>query len=190
MKRPVSASGLLATIAFVALLSAAAVAQSEATPDLSGEWTLNPAKSKIAKHSTPRDPVIGIVCRPDYIMLIEKVDGKNTTTTIDIGGKITPIAHVRGGEIVGKAYWKKSTLVIEIFGTQSGAGSNPATSSPRMPESSGPDPTTSEHTIQRLSLSADGKTLTREFGNGKEVLVYYQDHDHDDDQDHNQDDDQ
>jgi hypothetical protein len=153
----------VAAVLFTLPLCAMAIAQDAGPPDLSGTWTLDLTKSKTAKHSIQRGQTLGVEYTPDY-----------TTTTYDIGGKVTPIAHVRGGQVLGKAYWKKSALIIETFGTPSGPGSNPATSSPRMPESSGPDPATGGHTIQRLSLSTDGKTLTREFGNGKEAFVYEQ----------------
>jgi hypothetical protein len=124
---------LLAITSMVVLLAASALAQESKTPDLTGTWTLNLAKSKVRKGATPGPQTVEISCRPTDVVITETVGDKETTFIYSTDGKAEPIAEVRGGKIIAKAYWKQSTLVIETFGVQTSPGSPPPGSRSQAP---------------------------------------------------------
>jgi hypothetical protein len=163
---------LLVTLASAVVFVAAAPTQDATQPDLDGTWFLNAAKSKIAKHGAPHGETLRIESSAEYVIISEAINGTEITRTYNTDGKISPVARVSGGAVMAKAYWKKSALVIETFGVQSSPSPLPPTANPRMQENPAPDYATNEHTVQRLTVSADGKTLTRDFGKGNDVFVY------------------
>lgn len=154
------------------VLASAVSAQEPTQPSFDGYWTLNAAKSKIAKHGHPHSDTLRIESTAEFIIFSESIGGTDVTRTYNTDGKVSPVARVDGGAIMAKAYWKKGALVIETFGVETAPSPLGNRPNPRAPENPEPDYTTSEHTVQRVSLSADGKTLTRDFGKGNDVFVY------------------
>lgn len=136
-------------------------AQTSAPPDLTGTWALDVSKSKLAKHSTVQSETLVITCSGSSIVMRDTTDGKVETHSYTIDGKERPYAEVQGGENFTKAYWKKSTLVIENFA--------------RLKMPSAPmDGSTLWSIKDRWTLSADGRTLTDESerSDSKTVSVY------------------
>jgi hypothetical protein len=172
MKSPRVAFALLMALTWGIAFVAVAPAQDSAQPDLDGYWTLNAAKSRIGKHSPPHSDSLRIESTAEYVIISEKIGGSDVTRTYNTDGKVSPVARVSGGAVMAKAYWKKSALVIETFGVQSAPSALPSTPNPRAPENPAPDYAMNEHTVQRLTISADGKTLTRDFGKGNDLFVY------------------
>jgi hypothetical protein len=149
-----------------------ASAQQTTQPDLDGNWNLNTAKSRIAKHGPSHGDTLRIESSAEYLIISENIGGGEVTRTYNTNGKVTPVARVSGGAVMAKAYWKKSVLVIETFGVQSQPSPLATAPNPRAPGNPAPDFATNEHTVQRLTISSDGKTLTRDFGKGDDLLVY------------------
>ena len=162
----------ISVIFLAAALAGPVTAQDASQPDLDGTWFLNAAKSKIAKHGPAYGETLRIESTGEFILISESIGGSEITRTYDTNGKVSPVARVRGGSVMARAYWKKSALVIETFGVQTAPSELPSAPNPRAPENAAPDAATNEHTVQRLSISADGTTLTRDFGKGNDVLVY------------------
>ena len=107
---------LLLTIALGTALYSTAPAQTAATPDLSGTWKLNLAKSKLDKHNTIASETIRITSKHATIEFHYTTDGKEHTHAYIADGKERRLAEVQGGYIVQKATWKKSVLVIDQSG--------------------------------------------------------------------------
>jgi hypothetical protein len=175
MKSRGAAFVLLVSFACAALCVAATRAQDSPPPKLDGFWTLNAAKSRIAKHGPPHSDTLRIESTAEFIIFYESIGGADVIRTYNSDGKITPVARVEGGAIMAKAYWKKGALWIETFGVESAPSALGNEPNPRAPENPAPDFASSEHSVQRLTLSADGKTLTRDFGKGNDQFVYDQD---------------
>jgi hypothetical protein len=149
------------TLALSAALAGIAPAQTATTPDFSGTWKLNLAKSKLDKHNTIASETITITSKEGTIEFHYITDGKEQTHSYIADGKERRLAEVQGGYVVQKATWKKAALVIE----QSGR--------------SGPSPgfggTELWLTGERWTLSGDGHTLTLDskgFDSQRRTFVY------------------
>ena len=141
---------LLLSIALGAAFSSPAPAQTAATPDLSGTWKLNLAKSKLDKHETITSETLVITSADSYVEFRHTIDGKDYPQRYITDGKERPIAEVVGRQVsphlntMVKAEWQKSVLVIEVM-----------------------------HRTLRWTLSSDGRTLTLDpDSNGKLSYVY------------------
>jgi hypothetical protein len=172
MKSRREALVLLGILTCASLFVKVAPAQEATQPDLDGTWFLNIAKSKISKHGPSHGDSLRIESSAEYVIISESIGGRDITRTYNTDGKVSPVARVSGGAIMAKAYWKKSALVIETFGVQSAPSPLTTVPNPRMREDPALDYATNEHTVQRFTLSADGTTLTRDFGKGNDVFVY------------------
>jgi hypothetical protein len=112
---------MLAVASLTLLLTASAVAQGSATPDLSGTWKLNLQESKIAKHSTIGTETLVIKCAGNSIHVSSTSDGKESTEMYVVDGKEHVDLNVPGaGQWYSKAQWKKSMLVTEFVGRVKG----------------------------------------------------------------------
>jgi hypothetical protein len=160
MGRATITARILSIAGLAILMAVPAFAQDPAPPDLSGTWTLNLAKSEAQKGAALRLQSVEIESGQLDVVMTETADGKETVSTYITDGKAAPIAQVAGGNIVAKAYWKKSTLVTEIFGA------------PKRPNTSASSSELMIHTTQRWTLSNSGRTLTRDFDDAKQVFVY------------------
>jgi len=145
---------LLLSIALGAALCSTAFPQT-ATPDLSGTWKLNLAKSTLPKNSPAQPYTLTITTEGSKIQFRYSADPKDKVVTyIAVAdGKDhsefegTPNARV-------KAKWKKSVLVIDtVIGLSNGFEIM--------------------HVTRRWSLSSDAHTLTEESdAKTKELHVY------------------
>lgn len=144
----------MATVFTVASL---AVAQQPTTPDLSGTWVLNPAKSKVPKKVSLDPETLVIKCAGNSIAIAISFGGKQELDTFVADGKDHAQDVGSGGQVYSKAQWKKSVLFTEMGGRVTGHGIGSY------------DFLTDK---QRWSVSPDGLVLTREMEDPKEILVY------------------
>jgi len=153
-------------IAGVAMaLAAPAFARKSTSPNLSGTWIFDPAKSKLAKHADASAETLVISVSGEAIQFHYTSNGKDHTESFIVDGKEHPFARFQGGEGVQKAGWKKSTLVIEIVGRVHG-----------------PDPNSlgdfeALRTTARWTLAADARSLANKVSGGlgdtpDQTLVY------------------
>jgi len=133
------------TLALGAALASIALAQTATTPDLSGTWKLNLAKSKLDKHNTVASENITITSKDSTIEFHYTTDGKESTNRHVADGKERRLADVKVGYVVEKATWKKSVLVIETSG--------------RADASTGVGGSQLWVTTDRWTLSGDGLSL-------------------------------
>jgi len=148
----------LAAVAVLASLSA--VAQSAAPPDLSGTWKLNLQKSKLEKGGDIPSHNVLISCTGSTIQMNFANSGEPTYTYIADGKERSGGADGRR-EIFFKASWKRSVLIVETRVHES------------LSEVAGsPFGWDLIHMTERWTLSTDGKVLTRDFGNAKEIYLY------------------
>jgi len=93
-------------------------AQDSATPNLSGTWVLNLQKSKLAKGNHIRSRTVVITSSTSTIVAHFTASENNTdesTETYITDGKEHVIGTPINAEEVSKAYWEKSTLVVDVF---------------------------------------------------------------------------
>ena len=87
---------LLLALALGAALCSAAFAQTAATPDFSGTWKLNLAKSKLDKHETITSEMLVIASADSSLEFRYTINGKDYTHRYITDGKERPIAEVLG----------------------------------------------------------------------------------------------
>jgi hypothetical protein len=103
------------------LLALATLAQAPATPDFSGTWKLDPAKSKVAKKTTLDPETIVIKCAGASIEIASSSNGKQSLEMFIADGKEHVDLNVPGaGHWTSKAEWKKSVLITEFVGRVKG----------------------------------------------------------------------
>ena len=150
---------LLITIALVLAVTFSSLAQTTAPPDFSGTWLLNAAKSTLAKDSTIKSEAIVVTYKKSTIVFDYKTDGKKSKETYTPDGQKRVTRDMSSGQLISKASWHDSVLVIE------------STLEVKIPNVvvtvSGLKPI-----IDTWTLAADGRTLTHETNDGKEIFVY------------------
>lgn len=150
---------LLATMTLVLGLSFPDLAQAPPTPDFSGTWVLNLAKSTVTKDNTIQSDMIVIDYKKSKIIFHHKTDGKKSTETYIVDGQSHVAADMSSGQLISKANWQDSKLVIE------------STLQIRVPNVavsvSGLKPI-----VDRWTLAPDGRALSHEAADGKQVFVY------------------
>jgi hypothetical protein len=134
--------------------------------DLSGTWQLNLAKShppKLGKNEIKLKPAtLTIQCAATSIQMRYETGGRVMTETYIPDGKEKIVTQGHGGETTVKAYWKKGLLMIETSGRGYTLGGLAQQS----------HATEWEGSVQRWSLSADGKTLSHAESNPKSLSVF------------------
>jgi hypothetical protein len=145
---------LLLTIAITAALITAASAQTVETtkpPDLSGKWKLNHSKSTL-KSKLPSD-TLTITTDGDKIQFHHSGDPKDRQETFIADGEKHPLGIWLESEPPQfvMTRWDQSTLVIEFI-------------------NHGPNSTF--NSVQRWSLSPDGKLLTMQIPGPNLLYVY------------------
>jgi hypothetical protein len=151
---------LLLTLALGIACAGLALAQTAATPDLSGTWKLNLAKSKLDKHNTITSETLVITSADSCLEFRYEIDGKDYNHRYITDGKERPIAEVLGRQesphvnTMVKAQWQKSVLVIEQI-VRAGNESEVL------------------HLITHWMLSSDGRTLTMNPDSGGKVSYVY-----------------
>ena len=151
---------LLIRLPIVLAVTFSALAQTAATPDFSGTWVLNISKSTLAKDGTIKSETIVIAYKKSTIIFHYKTDGKKSTETYTPDGQKRVTKDMSSGQLISKASWQDSVLVIE------------STLEIKIPNVvvnvSGLKPV-----IDRWTLAADGRTLTHETSDpNKEISVY------------------
>jgi hypothetical protein len=148
---------LQTTITFILALAFSALAQTAAAPDFSGTWVLNVAKSTLPKDSTIKSETI--VIEKSAIVFHYKTDGKKSTETYTPDVKKRVTKDMSSGQLTSSASWHDSVLVIE------------STLEIKIPNVvvnvSGLKPV-----IDTWTMAADGKTLTHDANDHKEIYVY------------------
>jgi hypothetical protein len=150
---------LLVTITLVFAVMFSALAQTTATPDFSGTWALNATKSIIPKDSTIKSQLIVIEKKKSAIVFHYKTDGKKLTETYTPDGKKRVSLKMSSGQLTSSASWHDSVLVIE------------STLDIKVPNAT-VVVTGLKPIIDMWTLSADGRTLTHDANDHKEIYVY------------------
>jgi hypothetical protein len=149
----------LMTIALVLGATFPALAQTTATPDFSGSWVLNAAKSTLAKDNKIKSETIAINYKKSTIVFRYKTDGKKATETYTPDGQQRVTRDMSSSQLISKATWQDSALVIE------------SVLQIKIPNVvvnvSGLKPV-----IDRWTLGPDGRTLSHETDDPKQILVY------------------
>jgi hypothetical protein len=150
---------LLILLPLVLGVTVSAPAQTAVTPDFSGTWVLNVSKSTLAKDSTIKSETVVIAYKKSTIIFRYKTDGKKSTESYTPDGQKRVAKDMSSGRLVSKASWQDSALVIE------------STLELKIPNVvvnvSGLKPV-----IDRWTMAADGRTLTHETYDPKEISVY------------------
>jgi hypothetical protein len=150
---------LLVTITLILAVIFPAHAQTTAPPDFSGTWVRNAAKSTLPKDNTIKSRTIVIENKKSAIVFHYKTDGKKSTVTYTPDGKKRVSASTLSGQVTSSARWHDSVLVIE------------STIEIRLPDAtvvaSGLKPV-----IDTWTLATDGRTLTHNVADHKEIYVY------------------
>jgi len=130
-----------------------------AAPDFSGTWVLNVAKSTLSKDSTIKSQTIVIGNKKSAIVFHYKTDGKKSTETYTPDGKKRVSLNMSSGQLTSSASWNDSVLIIE------------STLNIKVPNAT-VVVTGLKPVIDTWTLSADGRTLTHDSADHKEVYVY------------------
>jgi hypothetical protein len=118
-------TSLLLPLALTLLIvPTAASAQATGTPDLSGTWKMNVARSKLPKASKIQSEILVIQQDGMQFVFRYETDGKESVEnyTADKKEKVVLEVPQAGSKIVGKAYWRGATFITEsktVFGMSS-----------------------------------------------------------------------
>ena len=149
---------LLITITLVIAVMSVFATAAEA-PDFSGTWVLNAAKSTLPKDSTIKSRTIVIENKKSAIVLHYKTDGKKSTETYTPDGKKRVSVNTSSGQLNSSASWHDSVLVIE------------STLDIKIPNAT-VVVTGLKPVIDTWTLTAEGRTLTNDADDHKEIYVY------------------
>ena len=145
------------TLALVVMFPA--LAQTSAAPDFSGTWVLNATKSTLPKDNTIKSQTIVIDNKKSAIVFHYKTDGKKSTETYTPDGKKRVSLNLSSGQMRSSASWHDSALVIE------------STLDIKIPNAT-VVVTGLKPIIDTWTLAADGRTLTHDENDHKEIYVY------------------
>jgi hypothetical protein len=149
---------LLITITLVIAVMSVFATAAEA-PDFSGTWVLNVAKSTLPKDSTIKSRTIVIENKKSAIVFHYKTDGKKSTETYTPDGKKRASVNMSSGQLNSSASWHDSVLVIE------------STLDIKIPNAT-VVVTGLKPVIDTWTLTAEGRTLTNDADDHKEIYVY------------------
>src|SRR5580698_8976717 len=150
---------ILVTITLALAVMFPAFAQTTAAPDFSGTWVLNAAKSTLPKDSTIKSQTIVIDNKKSAIVFHYKTDGKKLTETYTPDGKKRVSLNMSSGQLTSSATWHDSVLVIE------------STLDIKVPNVT-VVVTGLKPVIDTWTLTAEGRTLTHDGDDHKEIYVY------------------
>jgi hypothetical protein len=151
---------LLVTITVVLAVTFPALAQTTVAPDFSGTWVLSAAKSTLPKDRTIKSQTIVIDNKKSAILFHYNTDGTKLTLTYKPDGKKRVSAERSSGQLISSARWHDSVLVIE------------STLYIKLPYSVTVVPSGLKPVIDTWTLATDGRTLTQEAADHKEIYVY------------------
>ena len=147
------------TIILVFALMVSASAQTSVTPDLSGTWVLNIAKSSLAKETAIKTQAVMIESKKSEIVFHYKTDGKKSTETYTPDGKKRVSVNMSLGQLNSVASWRDSVLVVE------------STLDIKVPNAT-VVVTGLKPVVDTWTLSSDGRTLTHDANDHKEIYVF------------------
>jgi hypothetical protein len=150
---------LLITITVVIAVTFSVLAQSTAKPDFSGSWVLNIVKSTLAKDTKTKSESIVIDYKKSTIVFHFNTDGKKSTETYTPDGQKRVVRDMSSGQLISKASWQNSVLVIE---------STLEINVPNVVV----DVTGRKPVVDTWTLATDGRALTHEIDNPKQIFVY------------------
>ena len=150
---------LLITLVLVLAPTFSVLAQTATAPDFSGSWVLDSAKSTLPKDSTMKSQSIVIENKKADILFHYKTDGKKSTETYTPDGKKHMSLKTSSGQLNSSASWRDSALVIE------------STLDIKVPNAT-VIVTGLKPVVDTWTLSADGRTLTHDADDHKEIYVY------------------
>jgi len=150
---------LLIAITLVVAVMFSEFAKATAAPDFSGTWVLNAAKSILPKDSTIKSQTIVIDNKKSAIVFHYKTDGKKLTETYTPDGKKRVSLNMSSGQLTSSASWHDSVLVIE------------STLDIKVPNAT-VVVTGLKPVIDTWTLATDGRTLTHDASDHKEIYVY------------------
>ena len=150
---------LLITTTLVLAVMFSTLAQTTAAPDFSGTWVFNSAKSTLVKDNTIKLETIVIDYKKSAIVFHFKTDGKKSTETYTPDGQKRVTKNMSSGQLISKASWHDSILVIE------------STLDIKVPNAT-VAVTGLKPVIDTWTLAADGRTLTHDSDDHKEIFVY------------------
>lgn len=150
---------LLITITLVLGVMFSESAKATAAPDFSGTWVLNAAKSTLPKDITIKSQTIIIENKKSAIVFHYKTDGRKSTETYSPDGKKRVSRNMSSSQLTSSASWNDSVLVIE------------STLDIKVPNAT-VVVTGLKPVIDTWTLSADGRTLTHDADDHKEIYVY------------------
>ena len=121
-----------------------------------------PREEQLAKGADIHSETVVITSSGSNVVMQFDTDGKASTHAYVTDGKERVIAEVQGGQNLIKAYWKKSSVVVETFARL------------KMPNTPGVNGTGLWRLKDRWTLSGDGRVLTDEAEgfDAKTVSVY------------------
>jgi flagellar hook assembly protein FlgD len=150
---------LLITITLALAVMFSGSVSATAAPDFSGTWVLNAAKSTLPKDSTIKSQTISIENKKSAIIFHYKTDGKKLTETYTPDGKKRVALKMPSGQLTSSASWNDSVLVIE------------STLDIKIPNAT-VVVTGLKPVVDTWTLAGDGRTLTHDAGDHKEIYVY------------------
>lgn len=150
---------LLATIMLVFALMLPVFAQTNAAPDFSGTWVLNPAKSTFSKEGPIKSQSIVVENKKSEIFFHYKTDGKKSTERYTPDGKKHVSVNTSSGQLNSSASWHDSVLVIE------------SKLDIKVPNAT-VIVTGLKPVVDTWTLSTDGRTLTHDVSDHKEIYVF------------------
>jgi hypothetical protein len=150
---------LLITITLVLTMTFSSFAQTAAAPDFAGTWVLNVTKSTLPKDNSIKSQSIVIDNKKSEIVFRYKTDGKKSTETYTPDGKKRVSVNMASGQLNSSASWHDSVLVIE------------STLDIKVPNAT-VVVTGLKPVIDTWTMSADGRTLTHDAADHKEIYVY------------------
>lgn len=150
---------ILITIALILAITFPKFAKATEAPDFSGTWVLNAAKSTLPQDSTIKSQTIVIDNKKSAIVFRYKTDGKKSTETYTPDGKKRVSMNMSSGQLNSSASWRDSVLVIE------------STLDIKVPNAT-VVVTGLKPVVDTWTLAADGRTLTHDADDHKEIYVY------------------
>ncbi len=149
----------LITITVVLAVMFPELAKTADAPDLSGTWVLNTSKSTLSKDSTVKSETIVIENKKSEIIFHYKTDGQKSTEKYTPDGKKRVTKNVSSGQLTSSASWRDQALVIE------------STLDIKIPNAT-VVVTGLKPVVDTWTLGADGRTLTHDVADHKEIYVY------------------
>jgi hypothetical protein len=150
---------LFLTIALISIAMFPVWGQTPPVPDCSGAWALNVGKSTLPKDSSIKSQSLVIEYKKGGIVFRYKTDGKKATETYIPDGKKRASMNTSSSQLTSSASWRDSVLVIE------------STLDIKIPNAT-VQVTGLKPIVDTWTLSPDGRTLTHDADDHKEIYVY------------------